>query len=263
MSGGLLVVSAHPDDEVLIAGGVLAACADAGAETGVLCLTRGEQGPIADPALATRETLPDVREAELRAACRILGVGWVRCARNRDGWLPWDEAGPPAQEIGDAIAELAPRVVITFGQDGLYWHPDHVAACNLTHEAVARAAQADIAHAPTLFESVWPSGAMTGLTTAMTERGLPADLWDLDPAAFGVPDSEHVIEIDVASFIERKVSALRAHATQLGPGNAFTHIPPDIAVTFLGVERFRAAGAGPDDDGWLAATAAAGSARHG
>ena len=260
MSGGLLVVSAHPDDEVLIAGGVLAACADAGAETAVLCLTRGEQGPIADPTLATRETLPDVREAELRAACRILGVGWVRCASNRDGWLPWDEAGPPTQNITDAIAELAPRVVITFGEDGLYWHPDHIAVRNLTHEAVAQAGGAPV---PTLLESVWPSGAMTALTEALAERGLPADLWDLDPAAFGVADSEHVIEIDVASFVERKVGALRAHATQLGPGHAFTHIPPDIAVTFLGVERFRAAGTGAGDDGWLAATAAAGSARHG
>ena len=48
-TGGLLVVAAHPDDEVLIAGGTLAACAEAGHPTAVVCLTRGEQGPISDP----------------------------------------------------------------------------------------------------------------------------------------------------------------------------------------------------------------------
>ena len=257
MSGGLLVVSAHPDDEVLIAGGVLAACADAGAETGVLCLTRGEQGPIADPALATRETLPAVREAELAAACRILGVGWLRCLDHRDGWLPWEDTQAPTEAIRSAIAELEPRAVATFGGDGLYWHPDHVAVHDFTQAAVAEAAAT-----PVLYESVWPISAMTDLTAAMAERGLPADLWDLDPAAFGIPDTERVVEIDVSAVIDRKIGALRAHATQLGPEHAFTNIPHDLAVEFFGIERFRPAEGAREDDTWLADTAAAGGARH-
>ena len=64
----LLGVFAHPDDESVLAGGILAAAAARGAEVTVLCATRGENGPIAD-GVVTRETVGDVREAELHAAC--------------------------------------------------------------------------------------------------------------------------------------------------------------------------------------------------
>jgi LmbE family N-acetylglucosaminyl deacetylase len=76
---GLLVVTSHPDDEVLIAGGTLALCAAAGIETAVVCLTRGEQGPISEPSLATRGELATVRTRELGAACAELGG----CPRDR------------------------------------------------------------------------------------------------------------------------------------------------------------------------------------
>ena len=85
MTGGLLVIGAHPDDEVLLAGGTLAACAAAGLQTGVACLTRGELGPIADAALATRPTLGAVRLGELRVACAELGASFVKCWRRPDG----------------------------------------------------------------------------------------------------------------------------------------------------------------------------------
>lgn len=246
MSGGLLVVTAHPDDEVLIAGGVLAACADAGVETGVLCLTRGESGPIADPSLATPATLGSVRERELQDACLILGVDWVRCVGRRDGWLSWEDEDVPTDAIAAALAERRPRAVVTFGDDGLYWHPDHIAVHRLTRAAAARDADTVI------HEAVWPSSAMTVLTAILTERGLPNDLWDIDPDAFGTGETEHVVEIDVTPFLDRKLRALRAHATQLGPNHAFRHIPADLAERFLGIERFRAAGPGA---GWLAETA--------
>jgi N-acetyl-1-D-myo-inositol-2-amino-2-deoxy-alpha-D-glucopyranoside deacetylase len=257
--GGLLVVTAHPDDEVLIAGGVLAACAGAGAETGVVCLTRGEQGPIADSTLATHETLGDVRERELQTACAALGVGWVQCLRHADGWLPWNDEAPAIQDIGRAIAERAPAAVVTFGDDGLYWHPDHVAVHRFTTAALASAGDGAGSGFPVLYEAVWLTSAMPELTAAMADRGLATDLWDLDPDAFGVADSEGLVEIDVTPFVEQKLRALRAHATQLGPDNVFSQIPPDLAERFLGVERFRPVGAGLART-WLATTAAAGRA---
>ena len=250
--GGLLVVTAHPDDEVLIAGGVLAACAAAGAETGVLCLTRGEQGPIADPALATRETLGEVRERELHAACAALGVGWVRCLQHADGWLPWSDDEAAIEDIARVVDERAPRAVITFGGDGLYWHPDHT--------AVHRFTTAALRGSPLLYEAAWLTSAMPELVAAMSERGLGTDLWDLEPSAFGVPESEDLVGIDVTPFVEQKLRALRAHATQLAAGHVFAEIPADLAERFLGVERFRPMG---HDGGWLTATAAAGRARNG
>ena len=101
--GGVLVVTAHPDDETLIAGGVLAACSAAGLDTGVLCLTRGEHGPIAGAALATRSNLGQLREAELRAACEDLGVSWVKCYRRQDAHLPWTNSTAMARQIARVI----------------------------------------------------------------------------------------------------------------------------------------------------------------
>ncbi|MBA3306600.1 MAG: PIG-L family deacetylase, partial [Thermoleophilaceae bacterium] len=89
MTASVVAVVAHPDDESLIAGGTLASAADAGTPTGAVSLTRGELGPIADPRLATRATLGDVREAELEAAAAVLGLSWTACLDLPDGELPW------------------------------------------------------------------------------------------------------------------------------------------------------------------------------
>ena len=105
---GLLVITAHPDDEVLIAGGTLAARAAAGEPTGVVCLTRGEQGPISDPALATREALGDVRLEELRAACARLGSELVRCYRRQDGNLSWSDGSAIVRQLAGAVTQRRP-----------------------------------------------------------------------------------------------------------------------------------------------------------
>ena len=230
MSGGLLVIGAHPDDEVLLAGGVLAACAAAGVETGVVSLTHGENGPIADPSLATPETLASVREGELRAACAALGVDFTSCLEFRDGELPWADADEARGALAALLDEHDPHALITFGGDGLYWHPDHIAVHDLTHSAVAQAGDAT----RVIYESVWPIGAMTELTDAMAERGLPSGLWDLDPAAFGVDQTKDLLAIDVTPFLAAKLAAIRAHATQVGPEHAFSHIPEDLAERYLG-----------------------------
>jgi N-acetyl-1-D-myo-inositol-2-amino-2-deoxy-alpha-D-glucopyranoside deacetylase len=235
MTGGLLVVAAHPDDEVLIAGGTLAACADAGVPTAVVCLTRGEDGPIADPSLAERGQLGLVRAAELDAACAELGVGWVKCYRRRDGWLRWSHGAAIVRQLAAVIEEMRPAAVITFGEDGLYWHPDHIATYEYTHRAVA-----SVPEPPVLYRSVWPEQLMTDLAAELTRRDLPADLWDIPPEDFGVEDEERTGELvlDVTAQASRKLRALRCHRTQLGNTHAFTVMPDELATRFLGLERF-------------------------
>jgi LmbE family N-acetylglucosaminyl deacetylase len=253
MSGpGLLAVCAHPDDETLIAGGVLAACAAAGLDASVLCLTRGEYGPISDPGLATPETLGAVREAELRAACGELGVTWLRCYRRRDAHLPWTNSTAVARQIARAVKELRPAAVVTFGDDGLYYHPDHVATHRFTHRALrmlgARTPR------PHLYEAVWPSSAMPELVAAMHARGLPTGLWDIPAADFGIDELAGTIEVDVRPFLERKLRALRCHRTQIGPDHLFRDLPPDLAARFLGRERFRRVHPGAGVRDWLVDT---------
>lgn len=257
--GGVLVVTAHPDDETLIAGGVLAACSAAGLETGVLCLTRGEHGPIADPAFATRHNLGQLREAELRAACADLGVSWVKCYRRQDAHLLWTNSTALARQIARVIDARRPRAVITFGEDGLYHHPDHIAVHRFTHRALGLVAGGSPRLRPWLYESVWSARRVVRLAQAMSERGLPSDLWGIAPADFGVEHDDGAIEVDVRPFLNRKLSALRRHRTQLDPGHLFSALPEDLAERHLGWERFRRVRPSRTANDWLTAVTEAGS----
>ncbi|MBV8999441.1 MAG: PIG-L family deacetylase [Solirubrobacterales bacterium] len=245
--GGLLVVTSHPDDEVLIAGGTLAACASAGLPTAVVCLTRGEQGPICDPARATRANLGEVRMNELRNACAKLGVQWVRCYRRQDGNLPWSDRSAMVAQLTRVLNARRPDAVVTFGEDGLYYHPDHIATYEFTLRAVERAAEP-----PAMYRSVWPDDLMEDLVDELSRRELPTDLWDLEPREFGVGSEDRVGEIvlDVRPHAIRKLAALRCHRTQVGPGHAFAALPADLAVRFLGIERFVPVDPSRDS-GWL------------
>ena len=233
--GGLLVVTSHPDDEVLIAGGTLAACAAAGIPTAVVCLTRGEQGPICDPALATRANLGEVRVRELRNACAELGVRWVRCYRRQDGNLSWSARSAIVAQLTKVLNAVRPDAVLTFGEDGLYYHPDHIATYEFTLRAVRRAAEP-----PAMYRSVWPDDLMDELVDELSRRDLPTDLWDLEPGVFGVGGEERVGEVvlDLREYASRKLAALRCHRSQLGRGHAFAALPAVLAERFLGIERF-------------------------
>jgi LmbE family N-acetylglucosaminyl deacetylase len=123
----LVGIFAHPDDETLCAGGTLAKYAAEGAEVHVVSFTRGGAGQIRDAGVATRATLRAVRERELEAAGKELGLTGTRCLDHPDGGL----AAVDGQELiglaAELLDELDPDVVITFGPDGFSGHADHAA----------------------------------------------------------------------------------------------------------------------------------------
>ena len=84
MTLSILAVFAHPDDEGFGCGGTLAALVAGGHRVTLICATNGDVGEISDPALATRETLPSVRQGELRAAMDLTGILDVRFLNYRD-----------------------------------------------------------------------------------------------------------------------------------------------------------------------------------
>ncbi|MDQ6775027.1 MAG: PIG-L family deacetylase [Actinomycetota bacterium] len=241
MPTDLLVVTAHPDDEVLIAGGILAACTRAGRSTAVICLTRGELGVDEHPAGPRGASLAIRRRDELLASCARLGVSTVKCWRRPDGDLRSVRRGPLVAQLVRAFDSLKPAMVITFGEDGLYYHPDHV----VVHELVMAALAAQRSAAPQLYEAQWPSAVSVALTSALSARALPAELWGIPPADFGVEQIDCTHAVDVRPFVADKLAALRCHATQLGPRHAFSQLPLDLAVEHLGREYLRP----PDGDG--------------
>lgn len=139
----ILAVYAHPDDECYCSGGTLAKYSAMGAETTVISATKGQAGQINDTRVATRNTLGAMREQELYQSCEQLNVDHVECWDYMDGALKdadWD------QLVGDvvyAIRKYRPHIVLTFGMDGAYGHPDHIAIGEATTSAFLLASQED------------------------------------------------------------------------------------------------------------------------
>jgi LmbE family N-acetylglucosaminyl deacetylase len=123
----LLAVFAHPDDETFCAGGTLAKYVAAGWDVLVVAATRGQAGQIRDPQAATRRTLGQVREREFSAACEQLGVRHARVLDYMDGTLQDVDPVELTGAVVRIIRAFRPDVVLTFGSDGSYGHPDHIA----------------------------------------------------------------------------------------------------------------------------------------
>jgi len=228
----LLAIFAHPDDESVSCGGLLASCAGAGARVVVLCATHGEnKGGHRDLDWFER------RARELEHAAHVLGISEVVLLDYRDGFLPWVDV---TEFEGRLIAEMRridPDVVITFGDDGLYWHPDHIAV----HERVTAAVAAMGDAAPALYYVTMPPGLMRKVVEESqmdpARDGTPMLLGIGDADAFGVWANPPTLVVDVTASANRKLAALRCHETQVAHG-PFARLGDDAAPRLLGVEHF-------------------------
>jgi LmbE family N-acetylglucosaminyl deacetylase len=237
----LLAVFAHPDDESLACGGLLAWAAQLGARVSLLCATHGEHGPGQSD---ENEPLGAVRARELKAAARILGIAELVLLDYPDGSLSWDEASALEAEIGSTIRRLRPDVVITFGADGLYWHPDHIAIHERTTAAVAGLGEA----APALYYVTMPPGSMRAVAEQAGPSSLILGIADAD--AFGADAAAPTLVVDAGAFAVRKLAAIRCHRTQLAE-DAFALIAERDAARFLGIEHFHRAAVGSRADAFI------------
>jgi LmbE family N-acetylglucosaminyl deacetylase len=247
----LLAVFAHPDDESLVLGGTLARYAAEGWRTALLCATRGDWGPISDETLANYSNLGNVREAELRAACEVLGIRWLRFLDIEDACVQ-AVIGTPAEakalaKIVHALRELRPAIVITFGPDGLYGHPDHIAigqlttlACRLAGDAAAFPEQLNagvMPHpVPELFYATASQDYYSNLLAELSARGLPANLWGLSAEQFGIAANAIDVTFDITPFLVQKLAALRCHRTQLDATHALAHLSDELARHYFQFE---------------------------
>ena len=139
----LMAVLAHPDDESLGFGGTLARYSAEEVETYLITATRGERGRFFSPdSKAEPAEVGRVREAELRAAAAVLGVREVFILGYPDGAVDQIDAATAIAAIVRRIRLVQPHVVVTFGADGAYGHPDHIAISQFTTAAVVCAADA-------------------------------------------------------------------------------------------------------------------------
>ena len=232
----LLAIFAHPDDESLCCGATLAWCSALGAHVSLLCATRGEAGERTSD-VSDDVSLGTVRREELDAAARLLGIHDVTLLDHPDGALMGEDHAAFRQEVVAAIRHFHPDVVITFGVDGLYWHPDHI----YVYERVVEAVRQIDGGAPALYHVVFPPGLMRRVVeTAQGNPGAPAglSLWHMDADAFGSYAEEPTLTVDARSFVAAKMAALRSHRSQIGASSPFTWLTDAQAADLLGREYF-------------------------
>ncbi len=229
----LLVVYAHPDDEVFHSG-ILANSSDRGARVTLACATAGEAGK-AHPSLGTVSDLASVRTEELRLSCSRLGIepplflGFHDSARKERQRHddPRALANVDMLEVEAAlrriIEDVKPHVILTFEPHGGYYHPDHVAVHRATTAAFFTSGVMGADAPQRLFY-----GAMLRdvfLTFAEKSRGRGI-LDGLDPDVFATATEMIAVSFDATAYMERKLSALAAHRSAFGVTEELLRDPP-------------------------------------
>src|SRR5215831_730782 len=247
----LMAVLAHPDDESLGLGGTLAKYASEGVDVFLLTATRGDSGRYyghspdhhVHPGPAA---LAKIRETELRAAALALGVREVSFLDYRDQHL--DRANP--REIVSAIVRqvrrVEPEVVVTFGPDGAYGHPDHVAISQFTTAAVVAAAdpafrcdpkKAGRPHAVSkLYYLAWPASAWKAYQAAFGKLVSTVD--SVERQAVPWPDWAITTVLDTRNLWPTVWRAISCHESQITAYEALKHLSPEDHEALWGRQSF-------------------------
>jgi LmbE family N-acetylglucosaminyl deacetylase len=192
----ILLAFAHPDDESFGLAGTIARYARRGVPVDLVTATRGEKG--------TRLGVPEgvatgvAREAELRAAGRIVGLRDIYFLGYIDGELDRADPAEVTRKIREIIEQVEPEVLITFGPDGITGHPDHIVAGKAATAAFRELSTAGRAPRKLYYVTV-PGGAFPD-----------GDAGDV----FTRPDDEVTTEIDITGLVDLKLRALAAHRSQ-------------------------------------------------
>jgi LmbE family N-acetylglucosaminyl deacetylase len=228
----LMAVLAHPDDESLGMGAAIARYAAEGVEVSVVTATLGEAGRYRGrrPGHADHpgpERLAAIRKRELEAAATVLGVRHLYLLGHRDQHLDSVDPAVATVQIADAIRQARPQVVLTFGPDGAYGHPDHVAISQLAVAAVMCAAEpaADGAspHAVSkLYFLAWPRDAWTAYESAL--RRLVSVVDGVERQAVPWPDWAITTVLDTRDAWQAAWRAVSCHESQVSAYEALRHL---------------------------------------
>jgi LmbE family N-acetylglucosaminyl deacetylase len=240
----LAAIYAHPDDDTWMLAGTYLLHGD-DLDLTVVVVSSGEAGMIADPSLATRENLAEVREAEERASLATAGQAdaAVHFLRYPDGGVAQADRAELVERLTAVLREARPDVVATFGPEGITQHEDHIAVSQATTEAFYKAREELGAGGPVdavgeplrgLFYS-----AVTETDLARMYESMRAAGQEVDPDApfmpRAVPDHTITVRVNTSSVAEGKFESLMQHATQEDEVRAFTDTDREL---MLEAERF-------------------------
>ena len=198
------MVTAHPDDPDFGTAGSVAVWVAEGHEVAYCICTSGDAGEAPDD--VPRNEVPALREREQRAAAAVLGVTDVTFLGYPDGRL--QPTLDLRRDISRVIRRYRPDRVVAQSPERVWErvyasHPDHLAAGEATLAAVYPDARNRYAHPELLDEGFEPWTA--------------SEIYVMGPGLNGEP-----VYVDITGSIDKKVEALRAHASQ-------TSSMPDLA----------------------------------
>lgn len=240
----LLCVLAHPDDESLGNGGILARYAAEGVETHLVTATRGERGwngPQEDnPGLTG---LGQIREAELEEAARKLGIRTLHFLDYIDGDLDQAEPSEAIGRIVRHIRRVRPHVVVTFDPAGAYGHPDHIAICQFTTAATACAA--DPAYDATeqqpyrvakLYYMAVSERLARHYQAAFGDLVMPVD--GVNRGSVSLPDWAITTRIQTVDYWKQVWEAVACHQSQLPNYEALKGLPEEVIKGVFGLQEY-------------------------
>jgi len=260
----LLLVHAHPDDESIATGATMAKYAAEGASVTLVTCTLGELGEIIPPDLAHLAAdrdggLGQYRIGELAAACAALGVTDHRFLGGAGRWTDSGMMGEPSNQAAgcfwqadvdeaaaallEVIRDVRPQVMVSYDANGFYGHPDHIQA----HRVAMRAFEKAGGLVRKMYANTVPKSVLVGMVERMrgsdpAER--PAggtgftEVQSAGELPFGVPDEAVTTEIDAAAYLDAKLNAMRAHATQITVDSPFYALSNNLGVRAFGVEYY-------------------------
>jgi len=236
----LLVVLAHPDDEIFH-GGILAHLSDRGARVTLVCATDGEAGKP-HGSVGPVDDLGALRTDELRRSCERLGIEEPVLLRFHDSARkerqrhddPHALANVDMLDVEAAlraiIAEVKPHVVLTFEPHGGYYHPDHVAIQRATTAAFFSSGVMGSEAPERLFYAAMLREVFQVFAAASRGRGI---IDGLDPDIFSTTPEMVAVTFDARPYVDRKLSALTAHQSAFGVTDDVLKNPPPPAAQML------------------------------
>jgi N-acetyl-1-D-myo-inositol-2-amino-2-deoxy-alpha-D-glucopyranoside deacetylase/mycothiol S-conjugate amidase len=255
----LLAVHAHPDDESISTGGILAKYSAKGFRTVLAYGTRGEAGDILNPQFVSSKpglNIKEIRAIELESAVKVLAVGSVYFLGYRDSGM----AGSPENhhpqafaraDIGEATTRLVeivrrvrPQVIVTYNEKGTYLHPDHIMANRVTLRAFQASAdpQFEIDEAldpwqPTkLYYTAIPLERIRRMHRIAKEQGEDPGF---DPEVIGTIEKKISASVDVRKYLSQKLEALNCHQSQMNPNSVIRRMSEEFREEVMGYEHFQ------------------------
>jgi len=256
----LLLVHAHPDDETINNGVTMAKYAKEGVKVTLVTCTRGEEGEVLVSELSNLasdkdDKLGQHREIELKDAMAHLGIADFRFLGAPDKkWRDSGMMGTPqndrndvfwqsdldesANELVKVILEIQPQVLITYDEFGGYGHPDHIKA----HRVAMRAAEIAETKGWKIEKIYWntmPRSVIQMGIEKMKEVG--SDFFGAESAddlPFAKPDELVTTVVHASEFVQQKLDAMKAHATQIAVDGPFFALSNNLGLSVWGDEYY-------------------------